>query len=175
MLARSATPQEAEKDTEAPPLALGRASPRPSDETARSPVRYGLPPWRLQRALDHIEQNLSRAIRLGDLAAATRLSPHHFSALFRESTGFSPYRYVLLRRVERAKVLLRDSSLGVLDIGLCVGFSDQSHFSKVFRRITGVSPGAYRVILWAEGAPAGFPEDQTKLRSIVLTRAALGE
>jgi AraC family transcriptional regulator len=46
--------------------------------------------------------------------------------------------------VECAKVLLRESMLGVLDVALAVGFADQSHFSKVFRRATGMAPGAWR-------------------------------
>lgn len=138
-----------------------------------SMLRGGLPRWRLRRVLDFVDQNLSSDIRLKHLAEAARLSAHHFSELFRQTTGVSPYRYVLDRRVERAKRLLRDSMLGVLDIALAVGFSDQSHFSKVFRRATGVAPGAYRTIQWAEGMPAfeSIPEDQTKDRGIVLTTA----
>jgi transcriptional regulator GlxA family with amidase domain len=133
-------------------------------------ARGGLPRWRLHRVLDHIERNLSGAIRLSDLANAARLSSHHFSELFRQSVGVSPYRFVLLRRVECAKCLLSESMLGVLDVALAVGFSDQSHFSKVFRRVTGMAPGAYRTVMWAEGvspSPA-FPEDNTNGRTNVL-------
>ncbi|HWA01608.1 MAG TPA: AraC family transcriptional regulator [Caulobacterales bacterium] len=104
----------------------------------------GLPRWRLARVLAYIDNNLGSDIRLDDLASVACLSAHHFSELFRQSMGTSPYRYVLDRRVECAKVLLRDSMLGVLEVALAVGFADQSHFSKVFRRATGMAPGAYR-------------------------------
>lgn len=135
-----------------------------------APKSNGLPRWRLQRALDYVEQNLASEIRLSDLADAARLSPNHFSELFRQSMGTSPYRYVLTRRVEAAKRLLRDSMLGVLDVALAVGFSDQSHFSKVFRRATNVTPGAYRTVMWAEGVSPSlsFPEDRTNERTNVL-------
>lgn len=146
------------------------ARPAPESHSSAQPTRGGLPRWRLQRALDYIEQNLSGAIRLSDLADAARLSSHHFSELFRQSVGVSPYRYVLLRRVECAKRLLSESMLGVLDVALAVGFSDQSHFSKVFRRATGMAPGAYRTVMWAEGVSPSltFPEDSTNGRTNVL-------
>lgn len=137
---------------------------------AQANTPSGLPRWRLKRVLDFVEAHLGDDIRLKDLAGAAALSPHHFSELFRQSTGVSPYRYVLERRVEHAKALLRDSMLGVLDIALAVGFSDQSHFSKIFRRATGVTPSAYRTIMWAEGMPAfALSEDRTNERSNVLT------
>lgn len=136
-----------------------------------TPKLNGLPRWRLQRVLDYIEQNLAGEIRLGDLADAARLSANHFSELFRQSTGTSPYRYVLARRVECAKRLLGESMLGVLDIALAVGFSDQSHFSKVFRRTTGMTPGGYRTVMWSEGVSPtlAIPEDRTNGRTNVLT------
>jgi transcriptional regulator GlxA family with amidase domain len=153
-----------------------RPNPQQSEDEANPGrpshlLRGGLAPWRLRRTLDYVEQNLSDEIRLQHLADAARLSPHHFSDLFRQSTGVSPYRYVLERRVARAKCLLRDSLMGVLDIALAVGFSDQSHFSKVFRRATGMTPGGFRNVMWAEGVSPSlaFPEDRTNRRTNVLT------
>ena len=131
---------------------LIRPSSLPAPQAA--PSLSGLPRWRLKRVLDYVDAHLAADIRLKDLAGAAALSAHHFSKLFRQSTGVSPYAYVLECRVERAKSLLRDSMMGVLDIALAVGFSDQSHFSKIFRRATGVTPSAYRTIMWAEGMPA---------------------
>jgi transcriptional regulator GlxA family with amidase domain len=143
-------------------------------ESVRAPAKptlpSGLPLWRLKRVLAYVDAHLASDIRLKDLAAAAALSAHHFSELFRQSVGVSPYAYVLERRVERAKHLLRDSMLGVLDIALAVGFSDQSHFSKIFRRAAGVTPSAYRTIMWAEGLPAfAISEHHTNERTNVLT------
>jgi len=108
------------------------------------PIHGGLPHWRLKRVLAYVDDNIGSDITLKQLAAVACLSPNHFSELFRRSMGVSPYRFVMDRRVACAKVLLRDSMLGVLDVALAVGFSDQSHFTKVFRRTTGLPPGAYR-------------------------------
>jgi transcriptional regulator GlxA family with amidase domain len=126
-----------------PSSAEGTIEASPVSAWAR-PVRGGLPHWRLKRVLDYIDSNLGSEISLADLASVAHLSAHHFSELFRQSMGTSPYRYVLDRRIACAKILLRDSMLGVLDVALAVGFSDQSHFSKVFRRSTGMAPGLYR-------------------------------
>jgi AraC family transcriptional regulator len=104
-----------------------------------------LPRRRLQRVVDFIEANLASDVGLGELAAVAIMSPHHFSELFRRSTGESPHRYVVTRRLERAKNLLRETDLNILDIALSVGFADQSSFTKVFRRRVGVTPGAFRL------------------------------
>jgi AraC family transcriptional regulator len=125
-----------------PPEERGAAEGEASPWSRTAPG--GLPAWRLKRVLAYIDDNLGGDINLDDLAGVARLSPHHFSELFRQSTGTSPYRYVLRRRVECAKVLLRESVMGVLEVALAVGFADQSHFSKVFRRVTGMAPGAWR-------------------------------
>ncbi len=122
------------------PVATPSDGPAPWSRAAHG----GLPHWRLKRVLAYIDDNIGGDITLKHLAEVACLSPHHFSELFRRSTGVSPYRFVMDRRIACAKVLLRDSMLGVLDVALAVGFSDQSHFTKVFRRTTGVPPGAYR-------------------------------
>jgi len=108
------------------------------------PARGGLPGYRLRRVRDYIASNLDQELSLSDLAALSGASPHHFGELFRQSTGLSPHRYVLVRRIERAKELLRNPMLNVLDVAVQTGFSDQSHFTKVFRRIAGMTPSRYR-------------------------------
>jgi AraC family transcriptional regulator len=107
----------------------------------------GLPRRRLQRVLDFIEESLAFEIRLDDLAEVAIMSPHHFSELFRRSTGQSPHQYVVARRLERAQSLLRDTDFNILHIALAVGFADQSSFTKVFRRAVGVTPAAFRSAL----------------------------
>jgi AraC-like DNA-binding protein len=104
------------------------------------------------------------------------MSASHFSQLFRQSMGLSPYRYVLTVRIDKAKRLLRGSRLGVLDVALATGFADQSHFAKTFRRVTGTIPTVYRARLTAgrpllQTAPQESvrtdapPEDQTDRRA----------
>jgi AraC family transcriptional regulator len=107
-------------------------------------AKGGLPGYRLRRVRDYIASNLDKELSLSDLAGLSGASPHYFGELFRQSTGMSPARYVLIQRIERAKELLRNPILSVLDVAVQTGFSDQSHFTKVFRRIAGMTPSQYR-------------------------------
>jgi AraC family transcriptional regulator len=79
------------------------------------------------------------------MAAVARLSPYHFARQFKAATGLPPHRYVIARRVERAKQLLQgggDPSLA--EVAAHAGFSDQSQFCHHFRRLVGVTPGRFR-------------------------------
>src|SRR5258707_14683241 len=84
-------------------------------------------------------------LTLAGLPPAVPLGPYHFARLFKAATGSPPHQYVIARRVERAQHLLRaDGEIGVTDVALRVGFSDQSKFSFTFKRIVGVTPGQFR-------------------------------
>ncbi|MBN9384914.1 MAG: helix-turn-helix transcriptional regulator [Chitinophagaceae bacterium] len=78
-----------------------------------------------------------------DLAAQANLSPFHFTRLFKQTTGFSPYQYLLQLRVEAAKKLIRTGRYPLTEIAYELGYSDQAHFCKAFRRVTGMSPGHF--------------------------------
>jgi AraC family transcriptional regulator len=104
----------------------------------------GLPPVRLRRVLDHIEAHLGDDIAMDRLAEVARLSPDHFSRLFRQSMGLPPHRYVLYRRIARARQLVADSRLSLAEIGYALGFPSQAHFTTMFRRLVGTTPGTYR-------------------------------
>jgi AraC family transcriptional regulator len=107
----------------------------------------GLPRARLNRVIEYIEANFNREIALNTLADTAGMSPHYFCELFKQSVHFSPYQYVLRRRIEHARELLREPGVSVLEAAVCCGFSDQSQFTKVFRRIVGLTPTAYRAAL----------------------------
>jgi AraC family transcriptional regulator len=107
----------------------------------------GLSRLRLKRALEYIEANLDGEVHLADLSKAVGLSPFHFAKLFKESTGASPHQYLLQRRIERVKDLLRTSEMTLSEISLQAGFADQSHLTNVFRRFVGISPGKFRASL----------------------------
>lgn len=106
--------------------------------------RGGLAPAALQSVQAYIEDQLAEKISVAQLAQLVNLSPYHFSRAFRQSTGCSPYQYLFQRRIERAKVLLKGTTLPVGDIGFQCGFPGHAHFSTSFRKATGVSPYAYR-------------------------------
>jgi AraC family transcriptional regulator len=104
----------------------------------------GLPKARLKRVLEYIDANVGRNITLSELASVVNMSVYYFAVLFRQSTGLSPHQYVLNQRVERAKELLRDPKLSVMDISMSVGFEHQNNFARAFRRVIGVSPRQFR-------------------------------
>jgi AraC-like DNA-binding protein len=104
----------------------------------------GLPVARLKRVLAFIDAHLDKNITLADLATNANMSVYYFATLFKRSTGFSPHRYILHRRVLRARELLRNTRLSVLDVSLDLGFQHQNNFARAFRRITGVTPTDFR-------------------------------
>ncbi|MBD2258208.1 AraC family transcriptional regulator [Pseudanabaena sp. FACHB-2040] len=103
----------------------------------------GLPYPQLRRIVDYIQAHLDQDLSLRDLAAVVQLSPHYFSQLFKQSTGVTPHQYVIQRRVERAKELLKQTQLTLADVARVVGFVDQSHFHRHFKRLVGITPRAF--------------------------------
>lgn len=106
--------------------------------------RGGLSPSRLKRVLDYIHANLSDQLQLSTLAEVADTNLYHFARAFKATVGESPHQYVLRRRIEQAKQLLRDPQISVIEASARTGFVDQSHFSKVFRRLVGTAPTRYR-------------------------------
>jgi len=99
---------------------------------------------RLERARDYIEANLKETLSLDSIAEAAALSPYHFSRTFKAATGLSPHRYVTLRRVELAKMLLVSTRLPLVEVARHVGIPNQSHFTTQFRKLAGCTPKAFR-------------------------------
>lgn len=99
---------------------------------------------RLQRCLDLIEDSLDSDISLDALAQACNVSSRHLTRLFMRVMGQPPYRYLVGRRIARAKLLLRQHSPSLRDIAQICGFADQSHFTRSFTGMTGVSPAVFR-------------------------------
>jgi AraC family transcriptional regulator len=104
----------------------------------------GLAPWQQRRAEDMIVAHLDGEITLEQLAGDCELSRRDFALLFRNTTGRLPHRWLIERRVERARELLLHSQLPLAQIAALCGFADQSHFTRVFARATGAAPGAWR-------------------------------
>jgi AraC-like DNA-binding protein len=107
----------------------------------------GLSRERLKRVQDYIEAYLDDRLTLTDLAGVACLSPYHFSRSFKQAVGVGPQRYVMQRRLERAKALMRRTNQPLAEIAQRAGFADQSHLTSIFRRETGVTPGRYRAAL----------------------------
>jgi len=104
----------------------------------------GLTRIQARRLVDYVESNLSQELTLRKLASLLNLSVHHFARMFKQTIGLAPHHYVLQRRVERAKALLRAGKTSLVEIGLSTGFDSQSHFSSTFRRIVGATPTEFQ-------------------------------
>lgn len=81
---------------------------------------------------------------LDELVARSGYSKYHFSRLFKAQTGRSPWRYVMDRKLERAKELLLGTRLTIKEIAATLGFENADYFAKLFSRHAGVTPKAYR-------------------------------
>jgi AraC-like DNA-binding protein len=108
------------------------------------PVRGGLTPWQERRAKQILSEDLGGKVTLARLAGECCLSVSHFARAFKQTTGHSPHRWLVVQRIEQAKKLLLASALPLADIALECGFADQSHFTRVFSRTVGTGPGAWR-------------------------------
>jgi AraC family transcriptional regulator len=105
---------------------------------------HGLSRERLKQVYDYVEAHLNRRLRLPKLASITGLSIYHFSRSFKQAAGIGPQRYIIQRRLERAKTLIRRTNRPLAMIAREVGFLDQSHLTAAFRREIGITPGRYR-------------------------------
>ena len=105
-----------------------------------------IPKWRIRRAKDFIRENLAHGISLKEIAdAAGDISPYHFSRLFKQATGFSPYQFLIECRILTAQQLLRTKrELSLGEIAFRCGFADQSAFTRCFGQRTGLTPKQYR-------------------------------
>lgn len=96
------------------------------------------------KIIEFLEDSIDSAITLETLAQQAKMPVGVFITAFRAAFHTTPYRYLLDRRFERAKFLLRNTERPVAEISAMVGFSTPSHFSTAFRRRVGVSPRTYR-------------------------------
>ncbi|MEC4816056.1 MAG: AraC family transcriptional regulator [Scytonema sp. PMC 1069.18] len=100
----------------------------------------GLSQVMLQKITDYVHEHLYQDLKLVELSAIAQLSPYHFLRLFKQRMGITPHQYILQRRIDKAKHLLKHSNLSIADIAMQTGFSDQSHLTRCFKRKVGVTP-----------------------------------
>lgn len=110
-------------------------------------ARGGLAPAALRRVVDFIEAHLASPLAIQDLADAVGLSPYHFARAFKRATGEPPHRFVLRRRIARARDLIAAGTLPLAEVALAAGFSSQSHLTQRFRELTGLTPGQFAASL----------------------------
>ena len=111
--------------------------------------RYGyprgkLPEWRIRKIQLYIDEQLRHHLTVQSMAAYLGLTSGYFSRAFRESTGSTPHRFLMIRRVSRARDLLRATNFSLADVAAECGFSDQAHLTKWFGNCFGMPPGVWR-------------------------------
>jgi AraC-like DNA-binding protein len=99
---------------------------------------------RLRRARDLMDREYASPLDVAALARTALMSPAHFSRQFRAAYGETPYGYLMTRRIERAKSLLRLGDLSVTDVCMAVGCTSLGSFSARFTQLVGETPTAYR-------------------------------
>jgi transcriptional regulator GlxA family with amidase domain len=100
---------------------------------------------RLLRARDRMDAASHEDWPVARLAAVSHVSTAHFARAFKEAFGIPPHRYLLTRRIERAKTLLRDTDLPITDIAFATGWASLGTFGRIFRDITGETPSTARL------------------------------
>ncbi|WP_296744267.1 AraC family transcriptional regulator [Mesorhizobium sp.] len=95
------------------------------------------------RIVELLSERFAERLTLDDLAAEARLSRQRLIRAFHRRTGMSPHAFLINRRVDAAKAMLR-SGLDPLSVAMATGFSDQAHLTRIFKARVGVPPGAYR-------------------------------
>lgn len=128
-------------------ILLGLSGEQAAKQVAQAPA--GLACAKVSLVTAYIDANVDRVIRLTELAAVAGLSLYHFSREFRAATNMTPMHFVMSRRVQRAKELLRKTQMSLVEVALQCGFASQSHFSTVFKQVTGKTPAAFRAGLKA--------------------------
>ena len=116
-------------------LHLGSRTTDSATKTARA-----LPAWRLRRVIEYVEAHLGEELSLAELANVAGYSLSHFKSLFTQAVGTPVHRFVLERRVERARMRLLEGGRSLTDIALEAGFSHPSHMARCMRRVLGVTP-----------------------------------
>ncbi|MEU5767013.1 helix-turn-helix transcriptional regulator [Streptomyces asoensis] len=121
---------------------------------------------RLRQARDRMDREYAEPLDVSALARTALMSPGHFQRSFREAYGETPYSYLMTRRVERAKTLLRRGDLTVTEVCMAVGCTSLGSFSSRFTELVGETPSAYRARSHEDGAviPACVARTYTRPR-----------
>ena len=106
----------------------------------------------LRRVKDRIDREYAEPLDVAELARTALMSPGHFQRRFRAAFGETPYGYVMTRRIERAKALLRRGDMTVTEVCMAVGCTSLGSFSSRFTQLVGETPSAYRARRHEAGA-----------------------
>ena len=125
-------------------IEAARLGPALAEPQPRANPPAGLSRRQLAKAQDYLSDHIRGEVTLRDLAALIGVSPSHLCRAFRTSTGTTPHRWQVDRRLDQAKTLMLKGDAKLADVAVAVGFYDQAHFTATFRTRFGVTPGAWR-------------------------------
>jgi len=108
------------------------------------PPKRGLADWQVKRVTEYMRDFLDREIGLEEMASLAGLSQFHFCTAFRLAIGMSPHHYLTELRMARARQLLAEPDLSIIQVALAVGYQTPSAFAASFRKATKVTPSAFR-------------------------------
>ncbi len=106
--------------------------------------RRGLADWQVKRVTGYMQEFIDRDIGLEELAGLVGLSQFHFCTAFRLAVGKSPHHYLTALRMTRARELLAEPTLSIIQVALAVGYQTPSAFAASFRKATNLTPSAFR-------------------------------
>lgn len=93
---------------------------------------------------NYIEKNLDKKLSLTDIAASVHMNKSYISRVFKEKMGENLFDYINKRKIEKAKILIKNNVLRMYEIALSVGMEDTAYFSRVFKKYEGISPSEYQ-------------------------------
>jgi len=108
------------------------------------PQQKQLPSQIMKVITDYIDKRFNRELPISELAETINLSEDYFSAKFKESMGISPHQYIMSKRLDEAKHLLRHTDSSIEEISKMVGYTNQAYFATIFKRHFGMTPTQYK-------------------------------
>jgi AraC-like DNA-binding protein len=143
------------EDLQRDQIILGLADALAAADSALVRPGLGARDWpAVRRARDLLDAGFRRGVASAELEAATGLTRYVLARHFRLCLGTSPYRYLLMRRLDRARALIRRGT-PLVEAALASGFSDQSHMTRHFRKAYGLPPGRWAAVTAGSSRPAG--------------------
>ena len=125
---------------------LGTHLVRRYSKSVDSVIRHaGMSPGRLNKVLEYIATGLEEELRLAAMAQVAGISPYYFCREFKKTMGITPHGYIVQQRIDRAKALLRNTSMSITEIGVQLLFATPSHFTATFRKLVGCTPSVFRL------------------------------
>lgn len=125
-------------------IALNNFIHRKIDVVRREDILEDKVPFIMKQVINYINENINEKIESADLMKITRWDSQHFSRLFAQYVGVTPFKYITNRKIEKAKVLLTESSIPITQISFELAFKSHSNFCSIFKKHTGKTPENFR-------------------------------